>query len=132
MDDEPGQKAGKRFLLLPLGVVLLLALMFFSSPAISSGCLTLNQRARLEGMVILQAAIAFHDASGRWPTMAELRAPGPNGKTFLRASAEDPWGGPYRLLMSPDGAPTVISAGPDGVPDTADDIIVAPAESGPR
>ena len=125
MDDEPGQKAGKRLLLLPFGVVLLLALMLFSSPAISSGCLTLNQRARLEGMVILQAAIAFHEARDRWPTMAELREPGPDGKAFLRASAADPWGGPYRLLMSQGGTPTVMSAGPDGAPDTADDILVA-------
>jgi hypothetical protein len=87
--------------------------------------MTPERRARAEVERIVGAADAFRVVRGHWPTMAELREPNAGGAVFLKGFTEDPWGHPFRLVMSPDGKTvTANSAGPDGVPGTTDDIAV--------
>ncbi len=45
----------------------------------------------------------------------------PDDWSFLRRSSNDPWGNPYHFYVE-DGEAVVFSAGPDGEPDTADDV----------
>ncbi len=45
----------------------------------------------------------------------------PDDWSFLRRSANDPWGNEYRFYVEDDIA-VVFSAGPDGEPDTKDDV----------
>jgi len=53
-----------------------------------------------------------HALTGEWP----------DDWGFLRRSANDPWGNEYRFSVE-DGEGRVFSAGPDGEPDTPDDIV---------
>jgi general secretion pathway protein G len=78
----------------------------------------------------------FELDTGRYPTTAEgvsalLTAPAGVGRywtgPYIRAMPEDDWGHPFQYVFPSPKDPTtyqVISWGPDGVPGTADDIIV--------
>ncbi len=52
--------------------------------------------------------------------------PGKNGAPATPAPIRDPWGNPYAYTLSSNGAPSVVSAGPDGKRGTADDVMAHP------
>ena len=63
----------------------------------------------------------FYREQGRWPATEELLAMRDDLPTH------DPWGQPYRVAVSDDGASArVVSDGSDGACDTCDDV------AGPR
>ena len=63
--------------------------------------------------------LIFHTQQGRLPTtLTELRQSAPLG----RAMTDDPWMRPFIYHPRPDGTFELLSVGPDGVPDTDDDI----------
>lgn len=80
-------------------------------------------RARADAMRICAAAEQWRMDTGelRVPTLRELQAAGAGGTPLLVGGDMDPWGHAYRIELQ-DGAVVVISDGPDGVPDTADDV----------
>ncbi len=58
--------------------------------------------------------------TGEWPTLARINEADP------RINVVDPWGRPYRLHFTPDRQRCWLSTdGPDGLPDTPDDVITA-------
>ena len=56
----------------------------------------------------------------------EVADPGTDPRVVLEP---DPWGHPYRLVREGPRAFRICSNGPDGQPDTADDIVYPPAAS---
>ena len=84
---------------------------------------------------MLSAALEqFRRDCGRYPTAAEglgaltRRPPGLGGwqYPYLSGRATDPWGSDYTYVAppTPAGGYRIISAGPDTIPGTADDIVV--------
>ncbi len=74
----------------------------------------------IEGWLIRDAAIAVYQETGAWPT-------GPDELTRLDGHILlDRWDRPYRIEIDPEARRlTVTSDGPDGSPDTDDDISVS-------
>ena len=82
-----------------------------------------NRKARVDAGVIADEAVIFRKGHGHWPTMAELHLSDGQGETL--DLSKDPWGRPYGLFVSEDGATvTIRSAGADGLPFNDDDIVV--------
>lgn len=65
-----------------------------------------------------QRASSLRASQNEWPTdISALNLPS--------ESMMDPWGQPYEYAVRPDGSGwTLSSIGPDGAPDTADDIVL--------
>ncbi len=74
----------------------------------------------IEGWLIRDAVVAVYQETGAWPT-------GPDELTRLDGHILlDRWDRPYRIEIDPEaGALLVMSDGPDGTPDTDDDISVS-------
>lgn len=84
--------------------------------------------ARMCVLTIAEAAEMYALANKRTPTLADLATPDAKGKRFLASVAQDPWDHDYVIRAGDKpGRCLVLSAGPDGVFDTADDISSAPA-----
>ncbi len=101
------------------------------------GVLDTGKESRVKGDVnTLSAALRAYETSNMFlPTTEQglnalVEKPGSrpapqNWRPFLKKSLLDPWGNPYhyrRPGTKDKGGFDVYSAGPDGVPDTADDI----------
>jgi hypothetical protein len=87
------------------------------------------QQARAQATKIAAAAKAWSGAHERHlPTLAQL-AVGPDGAAGDAIAAQDPWGRDFVLRAgSRSGQIVVVSAGPDGVLDNRDDIVVRSAQ----
>jgi hypothetical protein len=68
--------------------------------------------------IFAAAAMQLRQVGGSWPPPAEMCKLDPG--TGL--SVVDPWGNPYRLHAGPNQIVWFSSDGPDGKPDTQDDI----------
>lgn len=105
-----------------------LAVLFVAAvrlPRPASVAADLRARQAQAQLVELEKALTgFHDVVGRLPdALGELTPEGPEEVFFLRRIPPDPWGRPYRYQVDEDGLSAhVSSAGPDGRPDTPDDI----------
>lgn len=101
------------------------------------GVLDTGKESRVKGDInTLSAALRAYETSNMFlPTTEQglnalVEKPGSrpapqNWRPFLKKSLLDPWGNPYhyrRPGTKDKGGFDVFSAGPDGVPDTADDI----------
>jgi len=76
-------------------------------------------------------AKAIYDAAQSWavrkgtvPTLEDLTTPDETNRAEIEAEVEDPWGNEY-MLRELEGRLhfEVVSAGPDGIEDTDDDIV---------
>ncbi|MCC6645026.1 MAG: hypothetical protein IT374_05565 [Polyangiaceae bacterium] len=70
------------------------------------------------GVAIRIGAAIFVTQRDKCPTVEEVVAA---RLVTAELRAEDAWGKPYRVVCPP-GGPRVVSAGPDGVFDTPDDV----------
>jgi hypothetical protein len=72
---------------------------------------------------LADATLLFQKLRGELPaSLAELTAKDERGNAFLASLPKDPWGNDYMLHV--DGAKWwIASAGPDGAPGTADDLV---------
>jgi hypothetical protein len=89
-------------------------------------CGGMDDVTRNQAYEIAKAAAIFDLQAGRPPTTVnELVDPPPNVQPIMEALPRDAWGGDY-LLVAPavrgDGRVNVVSAGPDGVFFTGDDV----------
>jgi hypothetical protein len=119
---------GRRILVLAIGHVLLLvffAILLMPPAVYSPSPVPPVKQAQVDARQIGEAAVMFRLVHGHWPTMAELHQPDVYGVVAVEALDKDPWGRPYGLFVSEDGASvTVRSAGADGLPFNDDDIVV--------
>lgn len=85
-----------------------------------------EDRAKLEAGRINDAVEMFFLQNSRLPTLQELVTPDTKGQAWLRGHEgvpRDPWGHEYRLIAGEQPSTfEVRSDGPDGRPDTEDDI----------
>ena len=86
-------------------------------------------RARADCKTIAMTLTQYKVRHSRLPTQGEGLAPlvnGPDGSTLIKQEAlTDAWGQPYQYRNPSKKGKTgfdVFSAGPDGQPDTADDV----------
>jgi hypothetical protein len=81
-------------------------------------------KAKADVALLLDAARMFRIREHRWPTLKDLDTPDARGKKYLEELPLDPWGNDYVLRAAAAGNGfEVRSAGPDGVLDTADDVV---------
>lgn len=68
----------------------------------------------------------FHDDFRRWPdSLGQLLDPPAGQRPYMRAIPNDGWGNRFRYEVVPEPPPgtfRLISGGPDGNPDTGDEI----------
>lgn len=84
--------------------------------------------AEISALTLAEVAEMYARANKRMPTVADLATPDASGNKFLDRAEPDPWGHDYVIRAGDKaGKFVVLSAGPDGVLDTADDISSAPA-----
>ena len=111
-------------LLLGLGLVVVIVAPQFTErtgepKSIGAGTDVMNLKVALD---------AFQIDNGRYPTPAEglnILVNPPNGDhAYVDKVPIDPWGNPYvyRFPGSKGNAFDLFSVGPDGIPDTADDV----------
>ena len=85
----------------------------------------------------IEAAVRRYAAEhgGRLPTTLDdlVTQTGPDGSTYLRRVARDPWGGAYDYAIESSRAGTFYlrSYGPDRMPATADDVVARGAVARP-
>jgi hypothetical protein len=73
--------------------------------------------ARVNEAQIFEGAKSFRLREGNWPTQLETLVPG-----HLQELHADPWGRPYAYYRG-EGGIAIVSAGPDGVLGTSDDVV---------
>jgi hypothetical protein len=73
--------------------------------------------ARIDQRAIVDGASLYRLNQGAWPSRLEAMVPGE-----LRELHADPWGHPYAYYRG-EGGIAVVSAGPDGVLGTPDDLV---------
>ncbi|MCE9613432.1 MAG: type II secretion system protein GspG [Lentisphaerae bacterium] len=117
-------------------IVLLLVMTFLGALLITRArqtpapapAITLPQRAQAELNVLRAALEQFQQQCGRYPTEREgltalISNPDLAGwrGPYVSLVRADPWRSPYRYATASNGA-SLVSNGPDGQPDTADDL----------
>ena len=128
---SPKTVVGLLMLLLFVGAGLTLAIRN-PSKTILQKTTPLNQlRARRSVATVAKAMALFRIHTGSWPQQRlglfalakNYHVPGWKGP-YINWAYKDPWGTPYvyRMPTSPFEAPVLFSCGPDGLPDTNDDI----------
>ena len=134
---SPKVIGGILVILLALGMFTMSA--FHKAPtAAASQRIPLEQnRARRSLKVLGQAFALYRIHTNSWPsqrlglfTLAKnYEVPGWKGP-YINWAYKDPWGNPYvyRMPISPFEAPELFSCGPDGKPDTADDLRLQPED----
>lgn len=83
------------------------------------------QKAKADIKVIADAVTVYklQVRGAQLPTMETLTTPDEKGKTWLNSSSRDPWDNEYEIREGERRSDfEVRSAGPDGNPDTEDDI----------
>ena len=96
-----------------------------------------NIRARRSVTIVAKAMTLFRVHTGSWPQQRlglyalakDYDVPGWKGP-YINWAYKDPWGTPYvyRMPQSPFEVPVLFSCGPDGKPDTNDDIRATEAD----
>jgi hypothetical protein len=87
----------------------------------------LRQQCKAELQDLAVAARTFHreQEASTPPTARELAAARPGDTPWYAGPVQDPWGHDYVVRKRPSGSRwEVMSAGQDGVPGTADDMVV--------
>lgn len=87
------------------------------------------QSARTQLASVAEAIERYRLENKRLPvTLAALTtpAPGPNAQPYLASPPVDPWGNELEFRLTSDSAYSLRSLGPDGRPDTADDLTLPP------
>ena len=79
--------------------------------------------ARTDARLLCEVALSFRLEHERWPQLEDLVARDKRGHTWLATLPLDPWGHDYDLRTIAANRCEVRSRGPDGEPDTSDDII---------
>ena len=79
--------------------------------------------ARSEVVVVNGAARMFRLDHHRWPSLPELSERDRHGRPYLESVPRDPWDHDYEIRALPRDRCEVRSRGPDGEPDTGDDIV---------
>jgi len=74
---------------------------------------------QLEGLE--RDVMAYHTQYGEYPRRAEDLVETPDGFKLIFEAPKDPWGERWTMKRSGEGA-TITSAGPDSIPQDADDI----------
>ncbi len=108
-----------------LEIMVVIALISLLTTGVAVGALKMlrdakDEQAKTNAAALAAAAEAFIIGHGSedCPTPEEMQR---DGVLSSRSKTEDPWGTPYRIVCVPDSA-IAISAGPDLVFDTEDDI----------
>jgi len=89
--------------------------------------------ADLQASSIVEAIRMYRASTGKLPmTLSALTEKGANGEAFLESLPQDPWkfGFVYTILDAAKGTFEVRSWGPDGRPNTTDDIVQPPSTDG--
>lgn len=132
---SPKVVMGALLVLLALGALLASAVR---KPAPSIARAPLEQARARRSLAVAAAAMTYYRVHTKgWPPQRlglfalakNYGTPGWKGP-YINWAYKDPWGAPYvyRMPLSPFEAPELFSCGPDGKPDTPDDIRAQPED----
>lgn len=132
---SPKVVLGALLALLALGALLASALR---KPAYDASRVPLEQARARRSLAVAAAAMTYYRVHTHgWPPQRlglfalakNYGTPGWKGP-YINWAYKDPWGAPYvyRMPLSPFEAPELFSCGPDGKPDTPDDIRARPED----
>jgi general secretion pathway protein G len=80
------------------------------------------QKAETDARTIWDTARQYKLRRRNWPTLEQLTTPDESGKIWIESYTPDPWDNDYEIREVDGNRILVISYGPDGSPDTEDDI----------
>lgn len=132
---SPKVVMGALLVLLALGMLITSAL---KKPTYHASRAPLEQARARRSLTVAATAMTYYRVHTRgWPPQRlglfalakNYGAPGWKGP-YINWAYKDPWGAPYvyRMPLSPFEAPELFSCGPDGKPDTPDDIRARPED----
>jgi len=90
------------------------------------GDAVLHELARAHAAELLDAARLYRLEHGRWPDLEQLTERDSRGVPYLATLPHDPWDHDYAIRELRGDRCQVRSCGPDGEPDTGDDIVAPP------